>query len=303
MPPSPIVIAHRGASGYLPEHTLEGYGMAIDMGADFIEPDLVITKDGHLICRHDRYLGTTTNVADKTEFADRQVLKDGYQEPQWWVEDFTLAEIKTLKARQPWPGRPTDHDDLYDVPTFEEMLELVSRRAAELGRPIGVYPEPKHPGFFDSIGQDYVPPLLAALDRYEFGAKDRPAFIQSFEAPILQRLAKETLIPLVQLVTDVEGFRGPAPAPEFLPKDVTDYATIISPHKSIVVDRQGVDNGFISDAHKLGLGVHLWTFRDDFVPNGFKDIAEELNFFMDLGMDGLFSDFADTALEVREARG
>ncbi|MCB2097690.1 MAG: glycerophosphodiester phosphodiesterase, partial [Parvularculaceae bacterium] len=192
----PLVIAHRGASGYRPEHTLEAYALAIDMGADVVEPDLVFSKDGILVARHDRYLSTTTDVTDHPEFADRKRANDDpNDEPRedWWVEDFTLADLKTLRARQPFPGRSKEFDGLYEIPTFEEMLTLVAQKAKETGRPVGVYPETKHPGFYASKGYDFEAPLLKSLDKFNAG----PVFIQSFEPEILKRLKGKTGAKLV----------------------------------------------------------------------------------------------------------
>lgn len=289
----PIVIAHRGASGYLPEHTLAAYEMAIDMGADFIEPDLVLTKDGHLIARHDYFLGTTTDVAARPDFADRRKTRAGYEEGEWFVEDFTLAEIKTLKARQPFPGRPQDHDGLYDIPTFEDVLALVQRRSAELGRPIGVYPETKHPAHFKALGLDFVPPLLDVLDGF-----DQPVFIQSFEPDILRELKGRTDHPLIMLVFPLED------GSLSVPLDVAaEFADGVGPYKELLRDPEtGVPSDFVARAHDLGLQVHPWTFRDDQVGKGFETIQAEMNFYLDQGIDGLFSDFTDTAVSVRNAR-
>ena len=166
----PIIIAHRGASGVLPEHTLAAYERAIEQGADFIEPDLVITRDRHLVARHDRYLSTTTNVSDLSEFAARKTVKPGRDAADWYVEDFTLAELKTLRARQPRAGRSKAYDDQYEIPTFGEVLELVAGRSEALGRPIGVYPEAKQPGALNALGYSHDADLLAALRKYGFGA-------------------------------------------------------------------------------------------------------------------------------------
>ena len=293
----PIVIAHRGASGYLPEHTLAAYDMAINMGADFIEPDLVLTKDGHLIARHDYFLGTTTDVADRPEFADHRKIRDGYEGGEWFVEDFTLAEIKTLKARQPFPGRSADHDGLYEVPTFAEVLALAERRSVELGRPIGVYPETKHPAHFKAMELDFVPPLLSALDGFT-----QPVFIQSFEPDILRELKPKTDHPLIMLVFPTQD--GSPNVSLSVPLDVAaEFADGVGPYKELLRDPEtGAPSDFVARAHALGLKVHPWTFRDDQVGEGFETIDAEMTFYLDQGIDGLFSDFTDTAVSVRNAR-
>ncbi|MEL6688485.1 MAG: glycerophosphodiester phosphodiesterase family protein, partial [Pseudomonadota bacterium] len=173
---APLIIAHRGASGYLPEHTLAAYDLGIDMGADFIEADLVITKDGVLVARHDRYLSDSTNVADHPEFAGRKVVKPGHDGADWFVEDFTLAEIKTLRAKQVKAGRPTEFDGLYEIPTFDEVLALVVRRSEETGRRIGIYPETKQPAALETLGLSFDTALLDSLAQYRFDSADDPVF-------------------------------------------------------------------------------------------------------------------------------
>jgi glycerophosphoryl diester phosphodiesterase len=340
----PLVIAHRGASGYLPEHTLEAYALAIEQGADVIEPDLVFTKDGVLVARHDHYLSTTTDVAAHPEFADRRKPNaDPNDAPRedWWVEDFTLAELKTLRAVQPFPGRSKEHDGLYEIPTFEEVLSLVSARAGEAGRPVGVYPETKHPGYFESIGMDFAAPLLAALEGFEAG----PVFIQSFEPDILKRLKGKTGAKLVQLVYE----ETPGSRPNIPLTDIAEYADGVGPEKTTVFF-DDKPTSFAEEAHELGLIVHPWTFRADqpnkeikgpFIarvkmsptperkgadgpsgiasedksgdPSGLKTkwderqeptmghnlIYVEYDLFFGFGIDGLFTDFPDTAVKAR----
>ncbi|MEE2690427.1 MAG: glycerophosphodiester phosphodiesterase family protein [Pseudomonadota bacterium] len=328
---APLVIAHRGASGYLPEHTLEAYKLAIEMGADVIEPDLVFTKDGVLVARHDRYLSTTTDVADRPEFAARKRANDDPEDSpreDWWVEDFTLAELKTLRARQPFPGRPKEHDGLYGIPTFEEVLALVNEEAAKAGRTVGVYPETKHAGFFASIGHDFEAPLLAALDGFDAG----PVFIQSFEPEILKRLRGKTEAKLVQLVyvAPVVGETS-ASAPNIPLEEIATYADGVGLEKNLVTtwlewDERGIwRSGFVEQAHALGLAVHAWTFRDDQPNLALHMVLEnsdaplsliiveddapssvsgdsfvEYSMFFSLGVDGAFTDFPDTAVQIRE---
>ena len=341
----PLVIAHRGASGYRPEHTLEAYGLAIDQGADVIEPDLVFTKDGILVVRHDRYLSTTTDVAQHPEFAGRKKPNadpDDSPREDWWVEDFTLEELKTLRATQPFPGRSKDYDELYEIPTFKEALAFVSARADEAGRPVGVYPETKHPGYFESIGLDFEQPLLAALDGFDAG----PVFIQSFEPGILKRLKGKTDAKLVQLVYE----ETPGAGPNIPLTAIADYADGVGPSKDLILANDGELTPFISDARRVGLFVHPWTFRADqrnpnlkgpfgfsgkariedsaegkklrieqfdegstssigksshdvegWVPKTLGDglIYTEYDFFFGVGVDGLFTDFPDTAVKAR----
>ncbi|MFN0024477.1 MAG: glycerophosphodiester phosphodiesterase family protein [Parvularculaceae bacterium] len=322
---APLIIAHRGASGYLPEHTLEAYALAVDQGADVIEPDLVFTKDGVLVARHDRYLSTTTNVAGKPEFACRKrANNDPNDDPRedWWVEDFTLAEIKTLRARQPFPGRSKEHDDKFEIPTFEEMLALVARKSKEAGRPVGVYPETKHPAFFASIGHDFEAPLLKALEGFDAG----PVFIQSFEPEILKRLKGKTDAKLVQLVFE----ERPGAGANIPLEEIATYADGVGPSKNLIIGESSNRSSFIVEAHRHGLTVHAWTFRTD-QPNekmGFrvefskleaenpldweatdlprdmlalrdKYAEAEVRFYLLEGADGLFADFPDTAAKVR----
>lgn len=335
----PLVIAHRGASGYRPEHTLEAYALGIDMGADVIEPDLVFTKDGVLVARHDRYLSTTTDVADHPEFAARKRANDDpNDEPEnraridWWVEDFTLAELKTLRARQPFPGRSKEFDGRYEIPTFDEVLALVARRSEEAGRPVGVYPETKHPGFFASKGYDFDAPLLKALDEFDAG----PVFIQSFEPEILKRLKGRTSAKLVQLVYE----ESPGAGPNIPLTEIATYADGVGAQKELILSAEGVDTALIADAHALQLAVHPWTFRNDRptlaverlresrreaemkrikeaqdgqrlglvveIPTDWNGIkapqasSDEFEYFMAEGVDGVFTDFPDTAVAVRD---
>ncbi len=296
---APLVIAHRGASGYLPEHTLEAYKLAIEMGADVVEPDLVFTKDGVLVARHDRYLSTTTDVADHPEFAARKRANNDAADPDpayraredWWVEDFTLAELKTLRAVQPFPGRSKEFDGRYEIPTFAEVLALVSTEAAKTGRTVGVYPETKHPSYFAAIGHDFEAPLLKALDGFDAG----PVFIQSFEPEILKRLKGKTTAKLVQLV-DRAGNGAPTVTLEY----AATFADAVGPAKTLLLTPEGHFTDYIKRAHTLGLPVHPWTFRDD-RPNQGMAAREEFVAFFNAGVDGVFTDFPGTAVMVRDA--
>jgi len=291
----PLVIAHRGASCCRPEHTLEAYRLAIAMGADVIEPDLVFTRDGVLVARHDRYLSTTTDVADRPEFAARRRPNDDAADApreDWWVEDFTLAEIRTLRARQPFAGRSAAYDGLYPVATLDEIVALVREEARRRGRSIGLYPETKHPGFFAAKGLAFAPALLAALEGFDAG----PVFIQSFEPEILQQLKGRTPHALVLLVDAGDGA-------DLALADIAAFADGVGPAKGLIIAPDGTATDFIARAHALGLFVHAWTFRDDAPNPAFagKTPAEELQSFFALGLDGAFADFPETALRAREA--
>ena len=313
---APLIIAHRGASGYRPEHTLEGYKLAIEMGADVIEPDLVVTKDGVLVARHDRYLSTTTDVSDHPEFADRRKPNadpKGEVKDDWWIEDFTLAELKTLRARQPFPGRSKEFDDQFEIPTFAEIIALAERESKAADRRVGIYPETKHPGYFSSIGLDFEAPLLAALKGFQAG----PVFIQSFEAEILKRLRDKTDATLVQLVYEEE----PGAGSNIPLEEIAIFADAVGPAKTLLADKGNHDTGFVSRAHELGLMVHPWTMRND-QPDYFRALIEnsdgavttqessgdrhpdlaisEFHYFFQLGVDGVFTDFADTSFEARK---
>lgn len=286
----PIVIAHRGASGVLPEHTIEAYEKAIDLGADFIEPDLVFTSDGVLVARHDRWLGDSTDVADRPEFAARKTVKPGRAEPDWYAEDFTFAELRTLRARQVFPGRSKADDGKFLIPRFEEILELA--RDAK----VGVYPEAKDPAALAALGHDFTAPLLNALGRYGFGPGGLPVFIQSFDPAFLRGLRNKTRIPLIMLIYAEDGRES------VMLGDAAAFADGVGPQKGLLIDAQGRDTGYVKQAHMLGLLVHPWTLRDDKVGEGFPDIRAELRAFLALGVDGLFTDFPDTAVAVRDRR-
>ena len=299
----PVIIAHRGASGYRPEHTLASYKLAIEMGADYIEPDLVMTKDGVMVARHDRYLGTTTDVADHPEFADRKredsrTGPDRHDGLEWFVEDFTLAEIKTLRARQVWDSRSKDYDGQFEIPTFEEILKLVQQVKTETGKTVGIYPETKAPGYFKSIGLDFEEPLLAMLEKYGYGSEADKIFIQSFEPEILESLNRKTDMKLIMLLwpDDMKVM-----IPNYDLDYVATFADGIGPLKMMLLDDEGGDNGLVKQAHDLGLMVHPYTFRNDQLPGQFVTPQAEYEHYFRMGIDGLFSDFADTALAARKA--
>ena len=225
----PLVIGHRGASGYRPEHTLAAYELAARMGADYIEPDLVTTSDGVLVARHEPEIGGTTDVADHPEFADRWTTKtiDGVACTGWFTEDLTLAELKTLRARERIPAvrQPnTLYDGRFEVPTFTEVLELRERLSDELHREIGVYPETKHPSYFAALGRPLEPALVRALTDAGLNRSDAPVFVQSFETGNLQGLGRTLEVRLVQLV----GAQG-APADLVAAGDPRTYADLVTP--------------------------------------------------------------------------
>lgn len=306
-----IVIAHRGASGERPEHTLAAYSLAIEQGADFIEPDLVLSKDGVLVARHENEISETTDVSAKPEFADRKKTKaiDGQQMTGWFTEDFTLAELKTLRAKERLPQlRKANmaYDGQFEVPTFEEILELAKARG------VGVYPETKHPTYFASIGLPHEAPLLALLAKYGHTEKTAPVFIQSFEVGNLQALRGKTKLRLIQLM-DEKGsppdrmdlsYSAMATAEGL--KTVAAYADGIGPNKGLVIPRTLLGNlgeatSLVADAHKVGLAVHPWTFRREnyflplaqksgIDPRGIGDVHSEMKAFLNTGIDGLFSD-------------
>jgi glycerophosphoryl diester phosphodiesterase len=278
---TPIVIAHRGASGYRPEHTLEAYRLAVEMGADYIEPDLVITKDGVLIARHENDISGTTDVAEK--FPGRR---------RWFAEDFTLAEIRTLRARERLASRSHAFDGQFTVPTLDEVIELAQRLGRERGRDVGIYPETKHPTYFRSIKLPLEEPLLAALTKFGWNRADAPVFIQSFEAGNLQSLRERTAVRLVQLTDDA------AMTTDASLEQIATYAHGIGPDKRLVLP------DVVDRAHRAGLLVHVWTLRADaeFLPAQYGgDAAAEVRRFRDLGVDGLFTDHPDVAVGALRA--
>lgn len=290
----PLIIAHRGASGIYPEHTLEAYGAAIDMGADFVEPDLVMTKDGVLVARHERYLSETTNVADKPEFADRRAVKEigGSPREDWYVEDFTLAELKTLRARQPREGRNRAFDDQFAIPTFTEILGLVAISNGP-DATVGVYPELKSPQVFAEMGFDMETALLEAMEAAGLEASGVPVFIQCFHPPTLRSLSEKTDYPLVQLL--------PATTDERLsPEMIAEYADGVGPWKHIIMQSRGGPLNYLSQARGAGLFVHAYTFRADDIAPYAESFEAELEQVFNLGIDGVFTDHPAEALAIRD---
>jgi len=361
----PLLIAHRGASGYVPEHTLAAYWLAIEQGADYVEPDLVLTRDGVLVARHENAIAilnpdgsvreATTDVAERPEFAARKTTKsiDGVAITGWFTEDFTLAELKTLRARERIPqirAANTRFNDMFEVPTFEEVLQLVAqanerrRQEAEQGgrdgkdgkngpwghgrkvKPIGVYPETKHPSYFAGIGKPLEEPLVRMLNKYGYRGADAAVFIQSFEVGNLRKLKRMTRVPLVQLLN------GSGQPYDFtLSGDKRTYADLAKPAGlaeiasyaqgigantglmiPLVAGRLGTPTTLVKDAHAAGLVVHGWTFRAEnvFLPDDFDssadpaaigNLAGQIDAFLALGMYGLFSDQSFLARKAIDA--
>ena len=299
-PSTPLVIAHRGASGYRPEHTLEGYRLAVEMGADYIEPDLVSTRDGVLIARHENEIGSTTDVADR--FPQRKTTKtvDGQSVTGWFSEDFTLAEIKTLRARERLAFRSHDYDGKFEIPTFDQVLDLAQRMGDARGRPVGVYPETKHPTYFRRLDLPLEDKLLDALQRHGWNRRDAPVFIQSFEQENLRELRKHTSVRLIQLVSTPAMIEG-----EGL-KSIAGYADGIGPEKRLIVPVNADGSlapatDLVARAHAVHLLVHVWTVRieKEFLPAGYHgSAAEEFNMLRQLGVDGVFTDFPDLAVKT-----
>jgi glycerophosphoryl diester phosphodiesterase len=322
----PLVIGHRGASGYRPEHTLAAYELAARQGADYIEPDLVITKDGVLVARHEPEIGGTTNVADHPEFAARRTTKqlDGVPVTGWFAEDFTLAELKTLRAKERIPQlRPqnTAFDGQFEIPTFQEVIDLAKRLR------VGIYPETKHPTYFRAQGLPLEEPLIRALNRNRLNHPRAKVFVQSFEVSNLRALEHVLRVPLVQLY----GAKTAKPYDFVLSGDPRTYADLATPaglkwvsryaegagpSKDYIVPRDATGRSlppttFVKDAHRAHLQVHPYTFRaeNSFLPLELRssadpaakgDIQAELRQFYALGVDGVFADQPDEAVAARK---
>ena len=298
-----VVIAHRGASGERPEHTLESYRVAIEEGADYIEPDLVMTRDGVLIARHENEIGGTTDVAQHPAFAARrrtQVI-DGESFTGWFTEDFTLSEIKTLRARERLGElRPQNRqfDGRFAVPTFDEIMQLVmsANRHPGRNRPVGVYPETKHPAHFAAIGLPQELSLLDTLQRYQYAKPGAPVFIQSFDPGNLQQLRSMTQLPLVQL----------------LEHELGDLSRIAKHADAIGIAKALATPQAVEEAHAANLRVHVWTFRaeNEFLPQDLQvgtdpkvhgRLEDEIRRYLERGIDGFFVDFPAIGVRVRDA--
>jgi glycerophosphoryl diester phosphodiesterase len=326
---TPLIVGHRGAPGYRPEHTLASYELAARMGADYIEADAVPTKDGVLVNRHEPEIGGTTDVASHPEFASRKTTKtlDGTPTTGWFTEDFTLAELKTLHAVERLPDvrqHNTIYNGLYQVPTLQEYLDLAKRLSGELHRQVGVYIETKHPTFFRAQGIDVDKLLVDTLNQNGLNTPDAKVFVESFETN-LKQLHDQLKVPLVQLI-DSTG----APADWVAAGDkrtyadmikpaglaeVAKYAQAIGPDKTLIIPTDPAGNPgppttLVTDAHQVGLKLHPYTFRNEnqFLPADLrssanpddygKAIDEDIRFFK-LGVDGIFTDNTDTGLIAR----
>jgi glycerophosphoryl diester phosphodiesterase len=352
----PKVVGHRGASGYLPEHTLEAYQKAIDLGADVIEPDLISTKDGVLISRHDPNLAYSTDIATRSEFASRKRVDwsvDGEKQTGWFAHDFTLAEIKTLGAISTDAERPQQFNGLYKVVTFQEIVDLAKAQTIRTGREISVYPETKNPTYHRDLNLPLEDKLIAIINAAGWNSKAAPIFVQSFEPSSLKTLRSKGLnTKLVQLIdaddydlkTGTLTFAAPYDKPYDWFKagdarlfsamvtpaglaEIKTYADGIGPWKPYIIPVKGsldaagnlrdvngdgktnlndatsqTPTSLIADAHKVGLFVHAYTFRNELrrlTADANKDPKTEYLLYFRLGIDGLFSDFADTAIAAR----
>ncbi|WP_238439391.1 esterase-like activity of phytase family protein [Microbacterium sp. JZ31] len=323
-PDAVTVVAHRGASGYRPEHTLAAYETAITQCAEYIEPDVVATKDGVLVARHENEIGGTTDVAAHPEFADRRTTKtiDGVQVTGWFTEDFTLAELRTLRAEERLPQvRPQSaaFDGLYPIPTLDEVMDLARHSKTCDGRPVGVYPETKHPTYFDSIGLSLEEPLVVELRRNGLDDRRAPVILQSFETRNLRDLNRMTNVPLAQLISnsgapyDLVAAGDPRTYADLVTRrgvaEIARYADGIGAEKNVIIPRNAdgtlaEPSSVVRDAHRAGLTVHAWTFRveNQFLAADFRsgadpyapgDLAGEIRAFLDTGIDGFFTDNPD----------
>lgn len=330
--PAPLVIGHRGASGYVPEHTLAAYALAALQGADYIEPDLVMTRDGQLVARHDNELGLTTDVAARAEFAERKRTQtvDGISLTGWFSEDFTLAELKSLHAIERIPAiRPGNArlDGAFAVPTLQEIIDLVKTLERSERRRIGLYIETKHPTHFQQLGLAMEGPLLRTLARNGYQDQRDPVYIQSFEVDNLRQMAQRSRLRLVQLFGSGQPYDQQAQGStlsyaqmataEGL-RRIARYAAGVGPEKSYVIPRDAAGNlgqptRFVADAHAAGLKVHPYTFRAEnaFLPTSLRsserpeqrgDSAAEMRAYLEAGIDGLFTDQPDIAVRLREQR-
>ena len=293
-----LIIGHRGASGHRPEHTLESYRLAAEMGADFIEPDLVATKDGVLIARHENDISGTTDVAEKFAGRRRTAVIDGTTVTGWFSEDFTLAEIKTLRAKERLPFRSHDYDGRFEIPTFDEVVVLAQELGRARGRPVGVYPETKHPTYFRSIGLPLEERLLDVLTRHDWNTGTSPVFIQSSKTTCAGFAHSRPSV-------SIRLLEGPVPSDDEL-REIKTYADGIGPNTRLIVpstpDRALLPpTDLVARAHAAGLVVHVWTLRAEPVflsPSYHGDFGAEFRQFRDLGVDGLFTDFPDAAVKA-----
>ncbi len=333
-PSATAVTGHRGASALRPEHTLAAYLQAINDGADIIEPDLVVTKDGVLVARHENEIGGTTNVATLGQFAARKATKniDGVPVTGWFTEDFTLAELKTLRARERIPAnRPANvaYNDQFEIPTLQEVIDLVKKESVARNKVIGIYPETKHPTYFKSIGLPFEKRLVDQLVASGYRGKAAAVFLQSFEVANLKELRGMTEMRIVQLIDNPKNPPAANGAPRNAPydfvatgskrsyadlvtpaglKEIAAYADVVSPYKEVIIPRTGANElgtatSFVTDAKAAGLKVHTWTLRPEnpFLPVSLRkpdtaslsqrgDAVAEINAYLRAGIDGFFTD-------------
>ncbi|WP_067480626.1 glycerophosphodiester phosphodiesterase [Actinomadura hibisca] len=326
----PLVVGHRGAPGYRPEHTLASYELAVQLNADYIEPDLVPTKDGQLVARHENEIGGTTDVASRPEFAARRTTKkiDGQNVTGWFTEDFTLAELKTLRAVERLPDvrrRNTLYNGRYEVPTLQEVIDLAKRLGRKYDRRVGVFPETKHPTYFRSIGLPLEETLIRTLRRNGLDDRDGRAIVQSFEPTSLRILDKGLKVSVLQAISTsgapydtVVAGKGPTFDDMVTPaglKEISTYADLVGPEKTRVIPNKadgtiGAPTPLVKDAHKAGLKVIVYTFRNEnqflpkdlrvgTVPADYGQAFKEYGLFFRTGIDGVWSDNPDTAVEAR----
>ncbi|WP_371658734.1 glycerophosphodiester phosphodiesterase [Streptomyces sp. NBC_00280] len=330
--PVPTIIGHRGASGYRPEHTFGSYQLALDLGADIVEAgDLVPTKDGHIVCRHEPEIGGTTNVADHPEFASRKTTKvlDGVSLTGWFTEDFTLAELKTLRAIERIPAnRP--HNTLYDgrweIPTFEEVLRWQDEQTRKRGKQVWIYPETKHPTYFRALGLGLEERVAKLLRKHGKDRKNSPVIIQSFEPTSIQRLNRLVGNPLVVLLSaantrpwDFVTTGDPRTVADLIKPagltEIASYAQGIGPTLDLVIPKDSTGaltspTTLVADAHRAGLVLHPYTMRNEnpFLPANFRkgtdadaygDAFGAYRTYFATGIDGVFTDNADTGVLAR----
>ncbi|MFE2285839.1 glycerophosphodiester phosphodiesterase [Streptomyces sp. NPDC059443] len=331
--PSPTIIGHRGTAGYRPEHTFGSYQLALELGADVIEQDLVPTKDGHLVCRHENEIGGTTDVGDHAEFASRKTTKtvDGVAVTGWFTEDFTLAELKTLRAKERIPAvrqRNTLYDGRWSVPTFEEVLRWADREGRKRGKKIWLHVETKHPSYFRALGLGLEEPLAKLLRRYGRDGRGAPLFLQSFEPSSIQRLSRLVSAPRIVLLSaagtrpwDFELAKDPRTVADLVKPEglkwIAGFAQGIGPTMDLILPRDaagrlGAPTTLVADAHAKGLILHPYTARNEnsFLPaeyrkgtdpNAYGDAFGAFKRYFEQGIDGIFTDQADTGLLAAEA--
>ena len=292
----PLVIAHRGASGLRPEHSQAAYQLALDLGADVIEPDLVMSSDGVLIVRHDPYLSSSTDIASRPEFAERRAEMMGRED--WWAPTFTAAELTTLTASQTMDDRDQSYNGQFPVLTFDQFLDFVAAEETRCACEIAIEPEVKFPAELTALGLDPLPALIASLDAHDLNRADAPVVIQSFDGDFLERLNAQSDVPLAMLYAgpDAEGANAGGRSLE----EIAQFADGVGAYKTLLFTPEGESTGFVAQAHDLGLEVHVWTVRDDREPVVGESVQDELRALYAEGVDGVFTDFPGTAVAVRD---